>query len=75
VNKYLLAYDPQPDAIYIRMPHKKIFRTVEIDGTTMVDLDKGNHIVGTEILDFSGAKVDISQLITKQMGGLDDVTK
>lgn len=70
-----MAYDPQSDAIYIRMARKKISRTVEIDGTTMVDLDKDKHIVGMGILDFSRTKVDISQLITKQMGSLDNGTK
>ncbi len=75
MNKYLLEYDPQSDAAYIRTARKKISRTIEIDSTTFVDLDKDNHIVGMEILNFSRTKVDITQLITKQLGNLANVAE
>ncbi|MHB1708807.1 MAG: DUF2283 domain-containing protein [Thermoplasmataceae archaeon] len=75
MNKYLLAYVPQSDAVFTRTVHKKISGNVEIDGPTMVDLDGDNHIVGMQILNFSRPKVDVTQLITKQLGNLANVTK
>lgn len=73
VNKYSLEYDPQSDAAYIRVAKRRVSRTVEMDSTVIVDLDKENHIVGMEILNFSKTKVDLSQLITKQLGNLASV--
>ena len=75
MNKYSLEYDPQSDAAYIRVVKKKVARTVEIDSTTIMDLDKENHIVGIEILNFSKSKADISQLITRQLGNLASVAE
>jgi uncharacterized protein YuzE len=75
VNRYLLEYDSQPDSAYIRVARKRISRTVEMDSTTLIDLDKDNHIVGVEILNFSTTKADIGQLITKQLGNLASVAK
>ena len=74
-NKYLLEYDSQSDAAYIRMVKCKISRTIELDEYTFVDLDKDNRILGMEILNFSSNKVSISQLITKQNGNVVSMAK
>ena len=75
VYKYLLEYDSQSDAAYIRMVKGKISRTIELDEYTFVDLDKDNRILGMEILNFSSNKVSISQLITKQIGNVVSMAK
>ncbi len=68
MGKYSLEYDPQADAVYIKMIRRKVSKTVEIDDTTMADLDKKNHIIGIEIINFSKTKVDLTKLITEQLG-------
>ncbi len=70
MDKYLLEFDPQSDAAYIHMIKGKVSRTIELDNFTFVDLDKDNRILGMEILNFSSSKVNISQLITKQIGNV-----
>lgn len=75
VNRYSLDYDPRTDVARIRAAKKNVARTVEIDSTTIMDLDRENHIVGVEILNFSKTKIDISQLITKQLGNLVSVAE
>ena len=75
MNKYLLEYDSQADAAYIRMVKGKVSRTIELDEYTFVDLDKDNRILGMEILNFSNNKVSINQLITKQIGNVVLMTK
>ncbi len=47
MNKYLLEYDQQPDAAYMPIDRKNISRTIEIDSTIIIDLDKDGKIVGT----------------------------
>lgn len=75
MNKYLLEYDSQADAAYIRMVKGKVSRTIELDEYTFVDLDKDNRILGMEILNFSNNKVSINQLITKQIGNVVSMAK
>ena len=45
-----VEYDPQADAIYIRLKHEPIATTREIDDNLVVDVDASGKIVGIEIL-------------------------
>lgn len=44
------AYDPEADALYIRVTNEKTASTKEIDASFLVDLDAANAIVGIEVI-------------------------
>ncbi len=45
-----IKYDPEADALYIKLQEGKVDHTQEIDENTMIDFDKANHIIGIEML-------------------------
>ena len=48
-----IEYDKEADALYIRLRNVKPVNNKDIEEGVTVDLDKGGHIVGIEILDAS----------------------
>lgn len=44
-------YDPEVDALALRLTNKKIVETDELEAGILVDLDSNGNIVGVEILD------------------------
>lgn len=48
-----INYDKIADAIYINLKEGKIDRTIEVNETMIVDVDKEGGIIGMEILDAS----------------------
>ena len=46
-------YDPQADALYIRMASGKVAETEEVRPGLMLDYDENGKILGIEMLDVS----------------------
>jgi uncharacterized protein YuzE len=46
-----IEYDPEADALYIRIREARAHDTIDIEDGVAVDLDEDRHIVGVEILD------------------------
>lgn len=66
MRRYNIEYDPEADVAYIRIEHKKVADTVEIENEVYADLDSKRHVIGVEILKFSKRKAAlISRLISK----------
>jgi len=48
-----ITYDKQADTIYLQFQEGKFSRNKEVDEGIILDIDKGNKILGIEILDAS----------------------
>ena len=75
MKKYILEYCSQTDAAYINLSRAHIVESAEINEDVIVDLDKNNHLIGIEILNFSMSKFDIKTLITEDIGNLTSIVK
>ena len=64
-----LTYDPEADALYLKVSTAEIAETLEVAPNVMLDLDPSGHVVGVEMLGISlrpGAeplKVDFELLV------------
>lgn len=56
-----ITYDKLADAMYIYFHKGKVFKTVEMKDSVIVDLDKKGNVVGIEVLGIS------SQVSEKQI--------
>jgi len=45
-----VTYDPDADAMYIRLTNEKFSKTKVIDDNTILDLDKNGNVIGIELL-------------------------
>ena len=45
-----IRYDPEADAMYIKLRDDNVDHTQEIDGNTIIDYNKSNQVIGVEIL-------------------------
>jgi uncharacterized protein YuzE len=45
-----IRYDPEVDAIYIKLKNDKIDHTKELDVNTIIDYNAKNEVVGVELL-------------------------
>jgi uncharacterized protein YuzE len=45
-----MKYDPDADALYIKVKNDKVNHTKEIDSNTVVDFNKEGEMIGLEIL-------------------------
>jgi len=70
VRKYTLEYDSEADVAYIKISSGKVEESSEIDKDIIVDIDKREHLVGIEILNFSKSKFDLNALISQQFGNV-----
>jgi uncharacterized protein YuzE len=75
MKKYIIEYDSQADAAYIKLSRVNIAESMEINKDVIVDLDKNKHLIGIEILNFSRSKFDIKTLITKDIGNITSIVK
>ena len=73
--KYILEYDDQSDAAYIKISGSKVEQSVEADKGIILDLDKKGHLVGIEILNFSKSSVNLRELVTGQFNSLVSVVR
>ena len=48
-----IEYDPDADALYIEFTDAEFARNRVIDHQTIIDLDKGENIIGIELLNVS----------------------
>lgn len=48
-----LTYDPEADALYLKLGTARIARTEEVAPSVMLDLDAAGDIVGVEVLGVS----------------------
>ncbi len=68
--RYILEYDDQSDAAYIKISGSKIEESVEAEKGVILDLDKKGHLVGIEILNFSKSSVNIRELVTGRFNSI-----
>ncbi len=45
-----IRYDPDADAMYIKLKEENVDHTKEIDENTIIDFNKKNQVIGVEIL-------------------------
>lgn len=45
-----IKYDPEADAMYIRLKESKVHHTKEVDENTLIDFDSTGQVIGVEIL-------------------------
>ncbi|MBI2147643.1 DUF2283 domain-containing protein [Candidatus Woesearchaeota archaeon] len=45
-----IRYDPDADAMYIKLREENVDHTSEIDDTTVVDFNKKGQVIGVELL-------------------------
>ena len=45
-----VTYDPDADAMYIKLTNEKFSKTKVIDDNTILDLDKNGNVIGIELL-------------------------
>jgi uncharacterized protein YuzE len=46
-----IEYDPEVDALYVRLQEKFVAKTVEVDEGVNIDFDDQGKLIGLEILD------------------------
>lgn len=69
-----LTYDPEADALYLKVSAAEIVATQEVAPNVMLDLDVGGNLVGIEMLGVSlrpGAeplKLDFELLVRQESG-------
>lgn len=73
--RYILEYDDQSDAAYIKISGSKIEESVEAEKGVILDLDKKGHLVGIEILNFSKSSVNIRELVTGRFNSILSVVR
>lgn len=69
-GKYIIEYDPDADAAYIKVRNGKISESAEAGNDIIVDFDKGRKMVGIEILNFSKMQINLKNLMSKQFQNL-----
>ena len=45
-----ITYDPDADAMYIRLKNDKVDKTKKIDDNTNIDYNKNGNVIGIELL-------------------------
>jgi len=45
-----VTYDPDADAMYVKLTEEKFSKTKIIDNNTILDLDKNGNVIGIELL-------------------------
>ena len=45
-----VTYDPDADAMYVKLTNEKFSKTKVIDYNTILDLDKNGNVIGIELL-------------------------
>lgn len=54
-----LRYDPEADALYIKLKNTTVTKTQEIDRNTLLDFDKKGELVGVELLFVNNRNPDV----------------
>ena len=56
MSKYVIDYDPQADAAYIKINGGKIEESLEVNEGLIIDINQKGQLIGVEILNFSSTK-------------------
>lgn len=48
-----IEYDPEVDALYVRLANNKIIESEQIQPGIILDFDEAGHVVGLEVLNAS----------------------
>ena len=75
MSKYIIDYDAQADAAYIKISGSKVEDSIEVNEGLIIDVNKKGHLVGIEVLNFSSTKLNITELLTRQFENLVSVVK
>lgn len=71
MKKYIIEYDPEADAAYIRISKKaRIKDTIEISKGIFADIDSNRRFIGIEILNFSKKKTNVNELIARELNSI-----
>ena len=64
-----IEYDPEADALYVRVREARADDNIDIEDGVTVDVDEHRHIVGLEILDASKrlSPSDLSSIIIQRL--------
>ncbi len=65
MHEYVVKYDPQADALYIKIREGRVVDSEEIADGVIVDYDEEGNVVGIEVLEFSKRKLDLNELVIK----------
>jgi len=60
-----ISYDPEADALYIKLKDDKVLKSEEAKEGVIVDLNKQGEIIGIEILNFSKSGIDLNEVIKR----------
>lgn len=73
--KYILEYDNQSDAAYIKIRSSKVEESIEAGNDIIMDLDKEGRLIGIEILNFSKNNINLRDLVTREFRSIISVIK
>lgn len=75
MSRYIIDYDAQVDAAYIKISGSRVEDSIEVNEGLIIDVNKKGQLLGIEVLNFSGTKLNISELLTRQFENLVSVVK
>jgi len=64
----IFAYDADAKALYYRLTHEPVARTICIGDRVMVDVDADGEAIGIEVLDPPGFSVTVSAVAPSAQG-------
>ncbi len=64
-EKYVLEYEGQVDAAYIRVGSGRVQDTIEVSRGVLLDGGNRQRVIGIEILEFSKTKVNLNGILSR----------
>lgn len=65
MHEYVIRYDPEADALYIKIRDGKVADSEEISDGIIIDYDEDGNIIGIEVVEFSKKKINLNELVIK----------
>ena len=65
LHEYVIRYDPEADALYIKIRDGKVADSEEISDGVIIDYDEDGNIIGIEVVEFSKKKINLNELVIK----------
>lgn len=65
LHEYVIRYDPEADALYIKIRDGEVADSEEISDGIIIDYDEGGNIIGIEVVEFSKKKINLNELVIK----------
>jgi len=63
--EYKISYDPEADALYIRVKEDEISNTIELRENIIIDLNPKGELIGIEILNFTKTSINLNEILTE----------